>query len=430
MAELTLNTTTSIVDYLKSQGKASDYSSREALYNSTGLADRLGTYTGSSTQNTAFLKSLQTPTQTGAITPTTTTPTQTGTTLPSGVITTASQTPTAPETPAPTPTPTPTGSSGITATQALSSIPGMPSADEILNNVLNSSKFQNFQNQQNVATQLATGTAESQKAKLEADAKSDTQAFINSIGKRGLFFSGETGTGLQALAESLASSKLNIDRKLAGDLLQSDLKTKEEIINEVGALVKEAQKGRKEAIDALEKVGLTVIGDQVVPTLAAQREDRQVQAEERLAQTAAFNQAATLERLDFAQQSAQRAEAYLQLAEERAANSSDPTKITLSDSDKASVTLYGHVLDQEVQNGATPQEALQVALGVAAAQGNTLTTTNQVALLDYASKLSAEAAKKIEQDQTLNSMGSFLFSPTGTSTLNFGSFSGSTPSSI
>src|SRR3990167_882726 len=57
---VTLNTTTSIVDYLKSQNKPSDFTSRTSLYKNLGLDSRLGAYTGSFDQNTAFLKTLQT----------------------------------------------------------------------------------------------------------------------------------------------------------------------------------------------------------------------------------------------------------------------------------------------------------------------------------------------------------------------------------
>ena len=51
----------SIVDYLTSQGKASDFTSRKRLYESMGLQNTLGEYRGSDVQNPAFLKALQTP---------------------------------------------------------------------------------------------------------------------------------------------------------------------------------------------------------------------------------------------------------------------------------------------------------------------------------------------------------------------------------
>lgn len=372
MAGVTLNTTSSVTDFLKAQGKDSSFGARKSLYETSGLADRLGAYVGSSAQNTAFLKNLQTPTSTGD---TSRTPAPVSTPAPvgqdpnvnpnanyfdpgKGGNPTGTAAPVTPPTPAgstlaedqakaanqgkpgfdiwgnPVSGTEPTvGSSGITASAAAGSIPQMPSADEILNSVLNSSGFQTFQQGQQLGKTLATGTAESQKAALETKTKADTKSFIDNIGRRGLYFSGETQDGIKALGESLLSSKLDIDRKLAGDLLFSDLNTQERIISEVEKVVKQAQDGRKEALAALEKVGLTVINGEVVPTLAAQAAERAdaaavraeknaelaAQREERLAQTAAFNQSATTARISLSEEAAARAEEYLRLAEDRAA---------------------------------------------------------------------------------------------------------------
>lgn len=314
--ELKLNTATSIVDFLKSQGKPSDFSSRKTLFNSSGLSERLGSFIGSSSQNSALLariSSNQSPVEDA------TTPIDTGVN-PGAVEQTPEQRAAADNAAVGGAPPEDTvGNSGISASEALSSIPGIPTADEILGQVFESPSFRNFQQGQELNKTIATGDAEAQKQGLETKTAADTQAFINSIGRRGLFFSGQTQTGLTALAESLASSKLGVDRKLAGELLQSDLKTKAEIIDQVGDIVKQAQNGRKEAIAALEKVGLTVIGDEVVPTLAAKREERQIESEQRLAETAAFNQAATEERIRLSQESAERAAVSLQLAIDRAA---------------------------------------------------------------------------------------------------------------
>lgn len=313
MAELKLNTTTSIVDFLKSQGKPSDFGSREGLYKSSGLETRLGKYTGSPSQNQAFLKSLSTPA--APVTPTQEPPVPTSQPNPA---------PPAPEAPATI------GNSGLSAAQAAASIPQAPSADEVLQSVLNSAGFQNFKQQSNVANEIDIGDAAAKKAELESKAASDTKAFVDKMGQRGLFFSGETSTGIQALAESLAASKLGVDRKLAGELLTSDLKTQERIISDVEKVVKDAQNGRKEAIAALEKVGLTIIGDEIVPTLAAQREERQVQAEERMSATAEANRAAAERRLALSEEAATRAEAYLRLAEDRAAGGGSVTSGALT----------------------------------------------------------------------------------------------------
>lgn len=328
MAEVKLNTTSSVIDFLKSQGKASDLGSRKSLYDSLGLSTKLGSYVGSNSQNTAFLKTLQTPTQTQAVTPVAT-PGATGALDTArgqaGTINRATgQITNVGAVPAP-------ASAGFGAQDALAGIPAIPSSDEILGQVLNSPSFQNYQQSQQLDKTLATGDAEAQKAQLESKSLSDTKQFIESMGRRGLFFSGETNTGIQDLAESLASSKLNIDRKLAGDLLKADFQTRDTIIKMVGDVVKEAQAGRKEALDSLEKVGLTVIGGQVVPTLQAQNAALSQEREERLAQTAAFNQLATLERLEQSAAAADRAEAYLRLAEQRAAQGLAGSKLSISD---------------------------------------------------------------------------------------------------
>lgn len=59
-----LNTQTSIVDYLKSQGKDSSYSARKDLATSMGIAN----YTGTPSQNTQMLKALQNSSSTNTIT--------------------------------------------------------------------------------------------------------------------------------------------------------------------------------------------------------------------------------------------------------------------------------------------------------------------------------------------------------------------------
>lgn len=56
-----LNTSTSVVDFLKSQGKSSSFSSRAKLAVSQGIVSDASQYTGSSAQNTRLLSSLQSP---------------------------------------------------------------------------------------------------------------------------------------------------------------------------------------------------------------------------------------------------------------------------------------------------------------------------------------------------------------------------------
>ena len=346
MAEIKLNTTTSITDYLKSVGKPTDFNSRASLYKTSGLEERLGKYVGSMPQNTAFLKNLSsqsvannTPAPNGvnAAAPVTNVPAPlTGEVrTPSGALVNT-ESGALVESPDGSKPEAPIGDTGLTRTQITESIPGTPSADEVLNTVLNSPGFQNFKQGQDLSRTLNIGNAASEKAKLEATTAKNTKDFVNSIGRRGLFFSGETTDGLNTLAESLASSKFDVDRKLAGDLLQSDITTREKIIDQVGKVVADAQKGRKEAIDALEKVGLTVVGNEIVPTLAARnaqlaldKEERITtnaersaelasEREERLQKQAEYTVAATERRIQLAEEAAVRAERRLEMAEDNA----------------------------------------------------------------------------------------------------------------
>lgn len=349
---LQLNTTTSIVDYLKSKNQGYDFSSRKSLYESSGINERLGSYIGSADQNVALLKYLNT-SSSPSTTPTTTSsigsfqgvPINPGTdaeiqaqiaAIRAGQTSTPTATSTLNTAQAPTQPPT-IGSSGLTADAVSASIPPLPSASDVLSTVMNSPGFQNFLDQQNLSSTLATGKAEAEKLALERKTESLTKDFIDTMGRRGLFFSGATKSGIAALAEELAASKLGVDRALAGELLESDLKTRGEILKQVESVVKDAQDGRKEALAALDKVGLTIVGDRIMPTLAAQRE-------ERLIQTAEFNQEATMERLRLSEEAAARAEQYLALA--------------ISRGDGGGGTLNSGGLS--VSNGAVGQAALEL----------------------------------------------------------------------
>ncbi|MBI3980966.1 hypothetical protein HY345_03120 [Candidatus Microgenomates bacterium] len=57
---------------------------------------------------------------------------------------------------------------------------------------------------------------------------------------------------------------------------------KEGMLKAAADVIKDAQAGRKEALAALKDIGLTVVGNQVVPTLAAIKEERRVEEFERV----------------------------------------------------------------------------------------------------------------------------------------------------
>lgn len=380
---VTLNTTTSISDYFKSKGLASDYGTRETVYKNIGLEDRLGSYTGSVTQNPAFIKALGGYSDeqlkqalTGKVTltaaapttpaPSTTTPTSfTNAQTAEGTDVYIGNPALNPQFSYPTPSSASSatsvaGSSGISASDALASIPGMPSTDEILGQVFASPGFQNFQQRQQLGSEFLSADAAREKQKLEQSSATKTQEFINSMGRKGLFFSGDTQSGIAQLAESLAASKLDVDRGLAKDLIEKDFDTRDRIYSDVEKIVKDAQAGRKEALDALNDVGLTVIGGKVVPTLAAQREERLIEAEDRVA---AYQQANfELQQAKFevsqakSEQQMEIAIARLELAQERAENSKDELSVAEKRAE-AVVSLNRNGLINYLKGGATPEEA-------------------------------------------------------------------------
>lgn len=392
-----LNSTTSIVDYLKSVNKPSDFSSRKSLYESSDLASRLGQYVGSSSQNIAFLKQLQNTPAAPVAAAQPVVPAPTAPIEPAKPAASAAQSPTAPVAQT-------AGVSGITAIQALASIPKAPSADELLGKVLEAPGFRTFQEKQELKTATDIGGAAAEKELLASTAKRDTQTFIDQMGKRGLFFSGETATGLEEIAQSLAASKLKVDRDLATKLLESDLDTREKIIGDVADLVKEAQGGRKEAISALEKVGLTVVGDQVVPTLAAQSAARSeaqlalsIQKEDRVAQAQAAQQELSDARFSYQQakdaETLRISEARLALAEEAAGRAAASVSAGERQAN-AAVNLYQNDINAIVDAGLTPQDALTRANGVANNSGLILGVEEQNAILNYATQRVASRPKE------------------------------------
>ena len=51
-----LNTSTSVVDFLRNQGKSSDFNSRKGIYDTSGLSGAFGDYRGTAEQNTTLLR--------------------------------------------------------------------------------------------------------------------------------------------------------------------------------------------------------------------------------------------------------------------------------------------------------------------------------------------------------------------------------------
>lgn len=307
----TLNISSSIVDFLKSQGKASDFASRNTLYNSLGLGDRLGSYTGSANQNTAFLKTLSSQSAPTSI-PTPPAGVQEGdfvagkgTLTPEGTFSNLT-TPSAPPS-ATNVIQNPPVQPVNPATMTLESlgISKPPTVDEAMQAALSSPTMKLFQEQQSAQAAVTSAGAQAEKAKLEATAKQNQTDLENKLAANGLAFSGIRTQQVQSLVDTLAASELGVDREVASKLMDQNFNLREKILSSVTDVVKNAESGRKDAISALEKVGLTVIGNQVVPTLAA----RSAQRADEAAQRADV-------RLQLSEDAAVRAEQRLQLAEQ------------------------------------------------------------------------------------------------------------------
>ena len=158
----------------------------------------------------------------------------------------------------------------------------IPSESDLVTQVLESPEYKSVQDYLDTKGILAEGGAESAKVFLEGKYKADKDTLENNLASKGMAFSGLRGTAVATLASNLAASKLDIDRELAGKLLDYDQTLKNSVIDMVGDLVKDAQNNRSEAIDALKAVGYVVIGDTLMPTLEAQNQQIAQEREARL----------------------------------------------------------------------------------------------------------------------------------------------------
>ena len=221
---------------------------------------------------------------------------------------TASPTETAPVAPTPTVTATPqqadtntqktTG--GVSASTLYPDVftQSDPGEADVVNSWINSSEGQLFLEKQKLAGMNAEAIADSAKAELEAKYKQEVDTLTESLAANGLAFSGIRGSKVKALADSLAASTLEVDREFASKLLDANLDLRDAILKGVGELAKRAKEKDDDAIKQLNAIGYAVIGNQLVPTLAArsaERADVQLQISEA--------------RLNLAEQAAARAEA-------------------------------------------------------------------------------------------------------------------------
>lgn len=246
----------SIVDYLNSQGKPSDYQTRSQMAAQYGIQG----YTGTADQNTQllnYLRSGQQPQQSGQPP------------VPAPV-----------PPPAPAKPPTPQGDYGASNVMDFLGVDEFPSESELIKDVLNSSEFKMFSDRLSLRNMTDTAKAQEIKDALEVRFAQDKTDLETRLGAAGLGMSGIRATQVKALVDSLAASKLSVDRDLASKLMESDLDLREQVMDSVANMLQEAKKANKERrseiLGILEDQGLTIdlATGNLVPTLAAMREER------------------------------------------------------------------------------------------------------------------------------------------------------------
>jgi hypothetical protein len=247
----------SIVDYLSSIGKPSDYASRAKLAQQYGITN----YTGTAAQNTQLLNTLRGGGQqavpnagTSGLTPVspvtppvtiqgdTATVTQpdhqfnavTGKPNPSYVAPLVTPGTTPPITPGTTPT-TPQDFSGIFKTLSAEEL-----AQQALDMVTGSATFP--LQQEDIAQE---------KAQLAIEGQRKTEEFIIGLASKGLIFSGKKGAGISQIDADTLASQLGIDRKYAL-LLATGLESAAQKV------AKQAQEGNQMALTSLRSLGYDV----------------------------------------------------------------------------------------------------------------------------------------------------------------------------
>ncbi|KKL71635.1 hypothetical protein LCGC14_2092940 [marine sediment metagenome] len=247
-------------------------------------------------------------------------------------------------------------------------IPSSASEEDLAARVFSSPEFQLERDRIEAS---ATSEIAKSRAKidfLERQFQVDKDSLERKFSARGLFQSGMRATQARALAENLAASKLGVDRDLASQLIDTNLDLREAILDAVADVAKDAQQNRKDAIAQLNKVGLAVIGDQIVPTLAAE------------------TAAETKKRLERGEV---RAERRLGLAEEaaiRAGRAKEPLTTTQKATVMSAINFYGDTLSEVISQGGSPRDAVNAVSQIAFASGVTLDVITQNALFEEAQR--------------------------------------------
>ncbi len=164
---------------------------------------------------------------------------------------------------------------------------GSKSEGDYLAEAMDSPEFDWFMKQYNLKGTNVAAQAEAAQDMLDSKYASDKANLEQKLSANGLAFSGIRASQVAGLAANLAASKLEIDRKMAMQVLDLDDSLMDTILSLVSEKVKEASEGKKEALGMLEDMGLTInpITGELTPTLAARTADLSAAREERVATT-------------------------------------------------------------------------------------------------------------------------------------------------
>lgn len=226
-------------------------------------------------------------------------------------------------------------------------IPDIPSTEEMIADVLASPRLRIYRERLEQKGLAQEAVAAAMKDELETRYEADKSVLEQKLAERGLAFSGIRATQVKALADSLAASKLDVDRKIASQLLDMDDQLVDKVMDLVADRIKEAQEGRKEALGFLEDMGLTVnpLTGKLTPTLEAQRLDlaeKQFEAEQR----EPMKQPSAIQEYQYAQQQGYQG-TFLEYQQSLAQAKQNQTLNTLRQLqiDEKSLTVPGQIVD-------------------------------------------------------------------------------------
>ena len=328
--KLKLNTTSSIVDFLKSKGQPSSFSARKTLFNKQGLGSRLGDFVGSGAQNRALLKSAQ---QSENATPDVVR--QFSSRLAGIDLNKLSAAGAASTTQAAAQQPVQAPPQVAQAAQAAAQAPPPTAKPSVVDDIKQGLPPETFQPTEiptpeapsaqdilsrargETGVQIAAEEAKIGKERIQAALPAQLTTIKGDFASRGLVFSGARTAAEQGARDEALQKELDIDIRFAKILGTAIDRAQSELGKEIEDVIADAQNRRQEDIDFLADIGLAVDPrtGELFPTLQAGRDELSAarleveQArEERIAATTSADQARADRRLQIAESAEIRAQ--------------------------------------------------------------------------------------------------------------------------